>query len=249
MIGNEKTEYSLEGLKQLIDGYQAVSFDIFDTLVMRTVYFNHDVFRIVGEKYKDEIPNFFDVRVKAERELSQTRYPYMEEIYDYIAKESGIDDSLKTEIMNYEIAVERQVIVVRKEMVEVFNYCKETGKKTYIVSDMYMHQKDLEDIINNLGIVGYDKIFVSSEYDTSKPQRLFEEYKNEIIVENYLHIGDSFACDIAPSKKLGIDSFRLKTSAEIYESVGGNPSNDFSERKKQAEIIADKYNSPFTITE
>ena len=128
--------------------------------------------------------------------VKQFRYPYMEEIYDYIARESGVSDSLKNEIMNYEITVERQVIVVRKEMVEVFNYCKETGKKTYIVSDMYMHQKDLEDIINNLGIVGYDKIFVSSEYDTSKPQHLFEEYKKEIIAENYLHIGDSFACDM-----------------------------------------------------
>ena len=112
---------------------------------------------------------------------------------------------------------------------------------------MYMHQKDLEDIINNLGIVGYDKIFVSSEYDTSKPQHLFEEYKKEIIAENYLHIGDSFACDIAPSKKIGIDSFRLKTSAEIYESTGLKPSSDFSERKKQAEFIADEYNSPFAI--
>ena len=107
--------------------------------------------------------------VKAERDLSQTRYPYIEEIYGYIAREIGLDDCLKAEIMQCEIETERQVIVPRKARVDIFNYCKQLGKRVYIVSDMYMRQKDLEDIINNVGIVGYDKILVSGEYDTSKP--------------------------------------------------------------------------------
>lgn len=245
MVGNVNAEYSLEGLKRLIDGYDAISFDIFDTLVMRTVYFNHDVFQIVADKYKEQVPDFFSVRVKAERELSKTRYPYIEEIYDYIANECGLSDRLRAEIMQAEIQTEREVIIPRKAVVEIFNYCKQSGKRVYIVSDMYMHQKDLEDIINKIGIVGYDKIFVSSEYDTSKPQRLFEKYKNEIIAKSYLHIGDSYVCDIEPSEKLDIDSFRLMTSAERYEETGKVPSKDFAERKLQAEHIAIEYNSPF----
>ena len=148
--------------------------------------------------------------------------------------------------MQSEIQTEREVIIPRKDMVDIFNYCKQSGKKVYIVSDMYMHQKDLEDIINNIGIVGYDKIFVSSEYDTSKPQRLFEVYKKEVVAKSYLHIGDSYACDIEPSAKLNIDSFRLLMSSEIYESLGEKPSEDFDTRKSQAEFIADKYNSPFS---
>ena len=246
MVGNVHVEYSLDGIKRLIDGHDVISFDIFDTLVMRTVYFNHDVFQLVGNKYKKQVPNFFSVRREAERELSKTRYPYIEEIYDYIAEKCGIDDCLKAEIMNCEIQTEREVIIPRKDVVDIFNYCKQSGKKVYIVSDMYMHQKDLEDIINNIGIVGYDKIFVSSEYDTSKPQRLFEVYKKEVVAKSYLHIGDSYACDIEPSAKLNIDSFRLLMSSEIYESLGEKPSEDFDTRKSQAEFIADKYNSPFS---
>lgn len=246
MVGNEKVEYSFSGLKRLIEGYDAISFDIFDTLVMRTVYYNYDVFQIVGDKYEKQVPEYFSLRREAERELSKTRYPYIEEIYDYIANRCGIDADLKEEIMQYEIQTEREVIVPRKDVVEIFNYCKEVGKKVYIVSDMYMHQTQLEEIINDLGIVGYDKIFVSSEYDTSKPQHLFEEYKKEIVVGSYLHIGDSYACDIEPSGKVGIDSFRLLMSTEIYEQTGKKPSFDFAERKSQAELIAREYNSPFT---
>ena len=111
MIGNAKVEYSYDGLKRLIGEYEAISFDIFDTLVMRTVYFNRDVFRIVAQKYQKEVPNFYELRVEAEYNLSRTRYPYMEEIYAYIAKECGIDQALATEIMHYEIEVETQVIV------------------------------------------------------------------------------------------------------------------------------------------
>lgn len=246
MVGKANIEYSAKGLKELICLYDAISFDIFDTLVMRKVYFNYDIFHIVGEKYKQIVPNFFTARVTAERELSKTRYPYMEEIYDHIAKTLGLSDSLKTEIMNYEIEVERENIIPRDSVVDIFNYCKEIGKKVYIVSDMYMHQKDLEDIINKIGIVGYDKIFVSCEYDTSKPQHLFEEYKKEVNVNSYLHIGDSYACDIEPSAKVGIDSFRLMMSIERYEQDGQTPSQDYRERKQQAEYVATKYNSPFT---
>ena len=247
MVGNEKVEYTKEGLKALISGYDAISFDIFDTLVMRKVYFNHDVFRIVGKKYAEILPDFFDYRVRAERELSRTRYPYMEEIYEHLAKASGISLSVAMEMMQYEMSVEKSVIVPRKDMVDIFNYCKEIGKKVYIVSDMYMHQADLEKIINDIGIVGYDRIFVSCEYDTSKPQRLFECYKKEVTAGSYLHIGDSYACDIAPSALVDIDSFRLKMSTEIWESAGEKPSECLEERTQQAEYIADKLNSPFSV--
>ena len=39
----DEKNYTLSALKQLIDSHEAISFDIFDTLVMRKVYFNHDV--------------------------------------------------------------------------------------------------------------------------------------------------------------------------------------------------------------
>lgn len=246
MSGNEKVEYTSNGLKQLIENYEAISFDIFDTLVMRKVYFNQDVFRIVAKKYREEAPDFFTVRVQSERELSRTRYPYIEEIYEDVAEKCGLSEALAFQIMTDEIETERQVIIARKSVVDIFNACKQSGKKVYIVSDMYIHQNDLEDIINKIGIVGYEKIFVSCEYGTSKPQHLFECYKKEVKADSYLHIGDSFLCDVVSSSKQGIENFRLKTSAEIWESMGGKVSDNFEMRLRQAEYISDKFNSPFS---
>lgn len=60
----------------MIDGYEAISFDIFDTLVMRTVYVNKDVFRIVAEKYSEVIPAFFDIRVEAEYIAKEYNSPF-----------------------------------------------------------------------------------------------------------------------------------------------------------------------------
>lgn len=248
MTGNKKVAYSYDGLKQLIESYEVISFDIFDTLAMRTVYFNHDVFRVVGEKYRKFVPDFFNVRVCAEKELSKTSYPYIEKIYAYIKKVCGISRKLAKEIMNYEIEVERRVIIARRDVVDIFNYCKKSGKRVYIVSDMYIHKEELEKILNNIGIVGYDKIFISCEYDTSKHQHLFENYKNEIKAQSYLHIGDNMLCDIESSAKYGIDGFRLMTSAEIWESMGGTVSECFEQRSKQAVYISEKYNSPFSVS-
>ncbi|MBP5307911.1 MAG: hypothetical protein J6Z34_02125, partial [Clostridia bacterium] len=128
MMVNGKVEYNCSGLKRLIDGYEAVSFDIFDTLVMRKVYFNHDVFLLVAEKYAEKVPDYFNVRIKAEHELSETRYPYIEEIYDYVARECNVSNELKTEIMNAELDLERSVIIARETVVDIFNYCKTIGK-------------------------------------------------------------------------------------------------------------------------
>lgn len=245
-ITTGKAEYSPEGLKQLIDSHDVISFDIFDTLVMRKSYFNKDVFRMVAEKYKQIDPaEFFKARVEAEYNLSRTRYPFMEEIYAEVGEKLGLSKELAEEIMNCEIAVEKAIIIPRKASVDIFEYCKDKGKKVYIVSDMYMCRKTLEKIINDLGIVGYDGIFVSCEYNTSKPQHLFDCYVKEVKADSYLHIGDSEECDILPAAKLGIDNFRLKTSAEMWESDGGVVPSGLEERSKVAEFICEKYNSPF----
>lgn len=147
--------------------------------------------------------------------------------------------------MRFEIEVERQVIVIRKDVVDVFNYCKNVGKRLFVVSDMYIHRDELEDIIGRLGIAGYDKLFVSCEYGTSKPQHLFECYKREVGEGSFLHVGDSLVCDILPAGELGISTFRVMTSAEMWESVGGVPSDNLEQRTEQAKFICKNYNSPF----
>lgn len=241
------SDYSREALIRQIETHDIISFDIFDTLVMRTVYVNKDVFRLLAQKL-DPIWNidFFSVRTQAEFDLSRETYPYIEEIYDYVARRYPCLAGHEAELIAQEIDLEKSVIIPRHEVVEIFNLAKQMGKMVNIVSDMYFHEDTIRDILDGVGITGYDKLLVSSEYNSSKPQHLFDKYLKELPEGRCLHIGDSWACDILPSGKLGIDSFRLKMSTEIYEYEENTiPPEDLAQRTKVAEYVAERYNSPF----
>lgn len=239
--------YSRAALIQEIEKHDIISFDIFDTLVMRNVYYNKDVFRIMAQEL-DSVwgMDFFTARTEAERVLSLETYPYIEEIYAYISPKYPVLQGHEQKLIDREIALETELILPRHEMVEIFNLAKEMQKRVYIVSDMYMRHDTLAAILEKNGITGYEKLLVSSEYRSSKPQHLFEHYLKEIPAGSCLHIGDSWACDVIPSGKLGIDSFRLKMSTEIYEYQENiiAPA-DLQERTRIAQYVAERYNSPF----
>jgi predicted HAD superfamily hydrolase len=239
--------YSRAALIEEIKKHDIISFDIFDTLVMRNVYYNKDVFRIMAQEL-DSVwgIDFFTVRTEAERVLSLETYPYIEEIYAYISQKYPCLLGHEQELIAREIALETELILPRHEMVEIFNLAKQMQKHVYIVSDMYMHHDTLAAILEKNGITGYEKLLVSSEYNSSKPQHLFEHYLRQIPEGSCLHVGDSWACDIIPSGKLGIDSFRLKMSTEIYEYQENTIApDDLQERTVVAQYVAAHYNSPF----
>lgn len=239
--------YSLEALVAAIEDHDIISFDIFDTLVMRKVYVNKDVFRIMAQRL-DPVwgIDFFTARTEAEATLSREVYPYIEEIYEDVSRRCPCLKGQEAALIADELALERELIVPRRDVVAVFDLAKQLGKMVNIVSDMYFHEDTIRSILDGVGITGYHKLLVSSEYNSSKPQHLFDKYLAEIPEGRCLHIGDSWVCDIIPSEKLGIDTFRLKMSTEIYEYEENTiPPTDLQQRTRVAEYVAEKYNSPF----
>ncbi|MBR1598158.1 MAG: hypothetical protein IJ661_04485 [Lachnospiraceae bacterium] len=77
-----------------------VSFDLFDTLIMRRVFSYTDIFEIMGTKLSDKgiaIPEFSTVRLQAEKELSRNGSPFLFDIYYYIVNnpDGNLFDDLK----------------------------------------------------------------------------------------------------------------------------------------------------------
>ena len=239
--------YSRDALIKQIKEHDIISFDIFDTLVMRRVYVNKDVFRILAQRLDPKWGiDFFTARTRAEAELSRETYPYIEEIYEDVVKNCPCLKGQEAALIADELALERELIIPRHEVVEIFNLAKQMGKMVNIVSDMYFHEDTIRSILDGVGIVGYEKLLVSSEYRSSKPQHLFEKYLAELPQGRCLHIGDSEHCDIIPAGKLGIDTFRLKMSTEIYEQTENAAApQDLQQRTQVAEYVARQYNSPF----
>lgn len=239
--------YTMDVLIREIENHDIISFDIFDTLVMRTVYYNKDVFRQMAQQLDPVWDiDFFTARTQAEYNLSRETYPYIEEIYDDVVRQCPCLKGQETALIARELALEKAVIIPRQDVVAAFEAAKRMGKMVNIVSDMYFHEDTIREILENVGISGYDKLLVSSEYRSSKPQHLFEKYLAEIPAGRCLHIGDSWACDILPAGKLGIDTFRLKMSTEIYEYEENIiPPAELGQRTRVAEYVAKAYNSPF----
>lgn len=239
--------YTMDVLIREIENHDIISFDIFDTLVMRTVYYNKDVFRQMAQQLDPVWDiDFFTARTQAEYSLSRETYPYIEEIYDDVVRQCPCLKGQETALIARELALEKAVIIPRQDVVAAFEAAKRMGKMVNIVSDMYFHEDTIREILENVGISGYDKLLVSSEYRSSKPQHLFEKYLAELPAGRCLHIGDSWACDILPAGKLGIDTFRLKMSTEIYEYEENIiPPAELGQRTRVAEYVAKAYNSPF----
>lgn len=239
-----------EALIRQIEAHDIISFDIFDTLVMRNVYFNKDVFLLLAQELEPALGKvFYNARTNAQAELTAENYPFIEEIYDAASCRCHEMKGREADLIAREIELERQVIIPRSDVVEIFNLAKQMGKVVNIVSDMYFHQETIRQILDDAGISGYQKLMISSEYNTSKPQHLFEVYLNEVPDGRCLHIGDSWECDICPACKLGIDTFRLSVSTEIYEHTENKiVPEDLYQRTSVAEYVAKKYNSPFQIS-
>ncbi len=242
--------YSREALVSAVNAKKVISFDIFDTLVMRKVYINKDIFRLLALRFPEELrDSFYKSRVRAQEVLCAESYPYVEAIYDEVARLCPTVKGHEPELIAAEIELEKEMILPREDVVAIFELAKQLGKTVNIVSDMYFHEDTMRSILTGSGIAGYHGLYISSEYHTGKPQHLFKKYLQDFSAADCLHIGDSWECDILPAQKLGIDTFRLKMSTEIYEYEENTiPPSDLMKRKEVAEYVAVKYNSPFATS-
>ena len=132
----------LSNLYNQLKRFEYVSFDVFDTLLFRSVSDYRLVFDIVSlkyyEKYKKRIDDFKNIRMHAEslaRANNVGREITLEMIYDNIS----LDDIDKSELMNIECNVEENICLPNSLMIDILNWCKINKKKIVIISDIQCH--------------------------------------------------------------------------------------------------------------
>ena len=93
----------------------AISFDLFDTLITRCVPTQEDVFHLVAIKLGfDQVDSFIQIRLRAEKELSRDHAPTLRTIYQSVLKEIKIDKSAE-ELATLEFEADLSLIP-RQEM-------------------------------------------------------------------------------------------------------------------------------------
>ena len=192
----------------VIASVQIISFDVFDTLVLRSVDEPSDVFDIVAGK--SNLTDFKAQRIKAEQKArnkagsSEIRLADIYSELNDVYKESD-------ELMRMEIESELEVCRADEKMKAFYERVKDMGKRIVITSDMYLPSETIASILYKCGYEGYEKLFVSSEYGVMKRDgRLYEVVKKECEVGDgscILHIGDHPLADDIKAKKAGLRSF------------------------------------------
>lgn len=222
-----------EKIKELIINSKKkyVSFDIFDTLLLRPFYNPDDLFILMDKRFEKLYPgciSFSKIRKDGEAmarfNLYKTRPGFedvnLDEIYKSIQETYGISDEILAEMKDLERSLEVQFCQPRKAAKHIFNLAKHEGKRVILTSDMYLDIETIEKMLEKCGYVGYDKLFLSSDRRLCKfTGNLFKEVIKELDAKDeIIHIGDNWVSDVTLSEKNGIQPVFFPKGKELMEN-------------------------------
>ena len=184
-----------------------VSFDVFDTLILRTVLNPKDIFYLTGMsvfKSPNDALKFQSARILAERVAREKSLAGEVNIEDIYRSLEGYTKEICEQLKEAELRVEMDSCAPRNEVVKLFKALIDSGKDVVLISDMYLSSAFIKRMLEKCGIVEMKGIFVSNELGCDKRSgKLFLEAQKS--VENFngkhIHYGDSFKADFIGALK------------------------------------------------
>ncbi len=191
------------------ENIKLISFDIFDTLLLRMVHKPIDVFKEVWKEAVKEGITLSDlsggefIKLRAEMELRARRKAIdrevtLEEIYaefpDFIVRD-------RKKLMDLEVETEARLCYWNDSIYELILKAKEKGIPVVLLSDMYLGKKRITYILekNGIDVSLFEDIFISCDYRKNKTKGelfdlLVDRFKT-ISPSMMLHIGDNKSSD------------------------------------------------------
>jgi FMN phosphatase YigB (HAD superfamily) len=253
---NEYWQSSYQELKDKIDKVEVVSFDIFDTLIMRKIFSPEDVFRLLEEKVRVELKLDCEIaNVRAQAASMCGSYATINEIYQYIKQQTNLIDKNIIDIMQLEKDIDIDLCITRRDIADLYEYCLTCGKEVYLISDMYYTLQDIKRILDKCGVKVPDDehIWISCEKKCDKVLgSIWKEY-SELVGKDIkcLHIGDNKTGDVENPAKYGIDSYYVMSAKDMLmnSSISELAShvNTVSDSICLGLVIAKLFNSPFAL--
>ena len=236
-------------LTEKINNASVISFDLFDTLIMRKASSYTDVFGILEAKL--EIPQFAKTRLASEKECSKDHAPTLAEIYVNMQNNGICLPHTPDEMAELEWEIDFSIMTPRTEMCDIFQKAVKDGKRVVITTDCYYNKAKIEALLNTFEIGGYENLYVSCEENTSKTQDLFSRLidLNGGSREGILHIGDDEYADIECAEKYEFETFRVFSAMDLFDHLGGlgteNETDTLSDRIKVGLFVSRLFNDPF----
>ncbi|MFH0785839.1 MAG: HAD family hydrolase [Pseudomonadota bacterium] len=238
-----ETYYSLASLvkagRQKTGKKEVVSFDLFDTLLIRRIH-NPDlvklpVARYIAELAKQQGRHWHWHKVQQHRDAIESRhrtetgtefvdheacYPgFMRELLLEIFQNS-YDDVLLEKVTGYELAMENTMLVPRQGLVAWIKELVGEGKRIFVISDMYLPSSHLRRLIKYAGLDELVEEVISSA-DTFLAKASGKAYpmiaeKYSLSPKAWLHVGDNPISDGLRAGENGIEAMIIHDPREDH---------------------------------
>lgn len=218
---------------RLISSFDVISFDIFDTLLLRPFTQPSDLFEKLERDFSSW--GFAKARIRAEQtaHLKARLAGKTEADFDGIYAEIPEWADMKVR----EMAAETNCWVANPEMLAVWRKAKADGKRIVVASDMYLPESIIQEALRKRGFDGWDAFYLSNKLQIQKQtgemfDRILADF--QVAPDRILHIGDHPVADIRRANEHGIVAYRkprifdrfLEECPFVRAFLGQNPSFD-----------------------
>lgn len=226
----------MEKLKERIcsDDIRVVSFDVFDTLVVRPFMKPTDLFLLLNDEFArscnlSSYVNFSEIRINSEvkcrSRIMGEHVSYeeitLDEIYEQIALDYGIDSDALNTLKQREKELEIRFCTARKMGKQLLELALSQNKQVVIASDMYLPRETVEAILQNNGY-SYSRLYLSSDLRVAKwSKNLFYYIRRDLDLpaKCFLHIGDNYQSDVQNPKDAGWESAQLAKPVDLLKNA------------------------------
>lgn len=217
--------------KSIVEGtYSYISFDVFDTAVVRPFSRPQDLFILLNKKFETVYKcnmNFARIRTNSEQGARKAcegnaesgEDISLEDIYNYMADFYCIPHDICDIMMHEEIGLEIEFSSARDSVKELYDVALLCGKKVIFVSDMYLPKETIESMLKKNGYNLYTNIYLSSAWKKlKKTGKLFDTVmeQEEIACSEILHLGDNEISDISIAIEKGINAYYMPDVNSLF---------------------------------
>lgn len=256
----------LREIENKLDEVELVSFDIFDTLLLRTISKTEDIFLEVGKRMLELYPDYYGFSpevfagLRREAEMRARRKAKDKNDADEITLD-GIYDEFQLACdyvecaKKFELEIQYKNIYLNPNIVDFIHYCKKKKKQVAFISNSHLGQEHIRNCLYSLGvnIFNTEVIIVSGDFGVLKQEgrlfRILQVFFPTIPANRMLHIGNDYHADIKGAESAGMQaayygamSCNLLHHISVEQNHFGNNLNAISSLRKLAlNTIPQKY--------
>ena len=219
------------------DSFDVVSFDMFDTLLVRRVA-DPDIVKNATTRFIDNIAkqkglwssfrlvdNLRNTIEDEHRARNGEEHPDHEANYDQFMPEvlkkhfgEHYNDALFQQIAEHEMQMESEILVARQDFYGLLDFLKEQGKRLFLLSDMYLPNHYLQRLLADKQMDEYFEAVVSSA-DSFKAKASGSAFslladKYQLDKNRWLHIGDHSWSDGEKPAEFGLKAYVIQDKQE-----------------------------------